>query len=184
MRLRPSTTLGLHAAVTLLLVSPAGLESDQGVAPPAELSEVRLQHLAIGKTYSVTHMVAAPLEIQNTSSDTLSVHLEIEIPARHELRDGALPIPSRGWVRLERTEFQLAAGHSQRTDVHVSVPYDPDLAGNTYQVDFRSRMVDAAGNERTTESVHRLLFTVEMDYRDDTEAQFALHQSCSHRRGR
>ncbi len=86
-------------------------------------------------------------------------------------------------MRLERTKFALPAGEVQRTDVEVSLPYDPDLAGKTFQVDFRSQMIDAAGGRRGKAQVHRLLFTVEMDYRDDTEAQFTFRTPHSEPRG-
>ncbi len=142
-----------------------------------------MPYLAIGKTYSVARLAAAPLVIRNTSNDTLHVRLEVEIPAHHELRDGAQPLPSLRWVRLERTKFALPAGEVQRTDVEVSLPYDPDLAGKTFQVDFRSQMIDAAGGRRGKAQVHRLLFTVEMDYRDDTEAQFTFRTPHSEPRG-
>ena len=184
MRLRPTTALGCFACVMVLAVGPGGLARDVGGGLSTEFGEVRLQHLAIGKTYSVVRLAAAPLITRNTSNDTLNVFLEVEIPARHELRDGALPLPSRGWVRVEESRFRLPAGVTRRTDVHVTLPYDPDLAGKTFQVNFRPHMVDAAGNTLGIERVHRLLFTAEMDYRDDTEAQFTLLRSRTDRYGR
>jgi hypothetical protein len=164
--------------------SPAWLAGDEGGGLRTEFGEVRLQHLAIGKTYSVARLAAAPLVIRNASDDTLLIQLQVEIPAHHELQDGALPLPSQSWVQLEQADFELPAGATQRSDVHVSLPYDPDLAGKTYQVDFHSHMIDAAGNKRGARRIHRLLFTVEMDYRDDTEAQFTSLQPRSGRRER
>lgn len=176
MRFRPTTASGSLAALAALLASPGWLAGEEGGGLRTEFGEVRLQHLAIGKTYSLARLAAAPLVIRNTSADTMHVHLEVEIPAHHELQDGALPLPSHSWVRLEQSEFELPAGATRRTDVHVSLPYDPDLAGKTYQVDFHPRMIDAAGNTRGAQRIHRLLFTVEMDYRDDTEARFTSLQ--------
>lgn len=158
-------TLSVHA------VPPHADEESGGLR--TEFGEVRLQNLAIGKTYSVSRMAAAPLVIRNTGEETLQVHLEVVVPSRHELRAGALPLPERRWVRLEKTDFLLPAGATVSTDVHLTLPYDPDLAGKTYQVDFWSGDVNARGGRRARGQSHLLLFTVEMDYRDDTEAQFS-----------
>lgn len=172
MRTPPSITLGACAAALFMLASPIELASDEPGAGHGEHDEIRLQRLAIGKTYSVTHLMAAPLVVHNTHGETLQVHLEVGIPPHHELEQGAMPLPSRAWVQLEHERFALPAGAARDTDVRVTVPYDPDLAGNTYQVDIRLRMVDACGRTRESGRIHRLVFTVEMDYRDDTEARF------------
>ena len=130
--------------------------------------EVRLPSLAIGKTYSTWRMGAPPLVLRNPSDDTLRVHVEIIVPARHELTPGALPVPDRNWVQLENDGFVLPPHATARTDVRLTLPYDPDLAGHLYQVDLWS---DASRTPRRngTGQRHRLLFTVERDYRDDTE---------------
>ncbi len=184
MRLRPTALWGTCACVLVMLVGPGGVARDASGGLSTEFGEVRLQHLAIGKTYSVVRLAEAPLVIRNTSEDTLHVFVEVEIPARHELRDHALPLPSLRWVRLENARFRLPAGTTRRTDVRVSLPYDPELAGKTFQVNFRSHMVDESGNTLGVERVHRLLFTVEMDYRDDTEARFTSLQPRAVRRDR
>lgn len=173
MRLRLATKLSGLAAVTLWsAAAPTGAEEPGGLR--TEFGEVRLQNLAIGKTYSVARLAAAPLVIRNTSAETLRVHVEVVVPSHHELRPGALPLPDESWVRLERANFALAAGRTVRTDVRVTLPYDPDLAGKTFQVNLWSSDLDARGEPRARAQVHRLLFNVEMDYRDDTEARFSL----------
>jgi hypothetical protein len=162
------------AALTLWSSAPSASAEENPGGLRTEFGEVRLQNLAIGKTYSVVRLAAAPLVIRNTSEESLRVHVQVVIPSHHELRSGALPLPEKRWVRLERADFVLPAGSTVRTDVRVTLPYDPDLAGKTFQVDLWSSDLDARGEPRGRVQVHRLLFNVEMDYRDDTEARFSL----------
>jgi hypothetical protein len=138
-----------------------------------EFNDVHLPSLAIGKTYSTWRIAEAPLVVRNTSGDTLRVHLEVVIPARHELRPGALPVPDRHWVQFDSTDFVLPPHSSASTDVRLSLPYDPDLAGHTYEAVLWSGNVGHGGAQSGGGSRHPLLFTVAMDYRDDTEIDCA-----------
>ena len=164
---------GKLGAVAALAALAAGAAAENTGGLRSEFGEVRVERLAIGKTYSLSHVAATPLVLRNTSDTALSVRIDVCIPSHHELRDGALPLPDPSWLQLERRRFDLPARSSLRTDVRVTVPYDPDLAGKTFQVDFWSHVV---GDPRKRSGQrHRLVFTVAMDYRDDTEAMFSLH---------
>ena len=151
----------------------AGAQDRSGGGLRTEFSDVHLPSLAIGKTYSTWHMAEAPLVVRNTSDDTLRVHLDVAIPARHDVRPGALPVPDRHWVQFDNTDFVLPPHSSASTDVRLSLPYDPDLAGHTYQVDLWSGNVGRGGVQYDSGQRHPLLFTVAMDYRDDTEIDCA-----------
>lgn len=157
-------------ATLLAAVLPAALTAGSS----SESSEVRLPNLAIGKTYSTWRMGQPPLVLHNGGRDTLTVHVEILIPARHELCPGALPVPDRSWVQLEGNDIVLLPHGTARTDVRLTLPYDPELAGHLYQVDLWSSGVGDTSRERSRGQRHRLLFTVEKDYRDDTEIDLAF----------
>lgn len=130
---------------------------------------VRLPSVAIGKSYSTWRQSDAPLVVRNPTPDTLVVRVELQIPPRHLLRQGARPVPDRAWIELERHEFVLAPGRAARTDVRLSLPYDPDLAGHLYQVDLWTTTLPRREIAPSAPQRHHLLFSVEMDYRDDTE---------------
>jgi hypothetical protein len=142
---------------------------------PSDAAEVRLPSLAIGKSYSTWRMSEPPLVLRNPTDDTIRVHVEILVPARHELRAGALPVPDRTWVELEAADLVLAPRAVARTDVRLSLPYEPEIAGHLYQVDLWTSVVELHSRRRPERQRHRLLFTVEKDYRDDTE----IDLSCS-----
>ena len=169
MRFRQSLGV-LGGTLVLATCSGSVVSGEKAAALHTEFGDVRLQNLAIGKTYSVTHMASEQLMISNTSGDSLFVHVETAVPAKHHLQVNALPVPDRNWVRLETTDLVLAAHSTVWTDVYLSLPYDPDLAGKMFQVDILSR--DVKHGKETQR--HRLLFTVEMDPLDDTEWTFSL----------
>ena len=169
MRFRQSLGL-LGGFLVLATCTEPTVSGERAAALHTEFGEVRLQNLAIGKTYSVTLMASEPFVVTNTSDDSLFVHVEAVVPAQHHLRGEALPVPNRDWVRLETSDLVLAAHSTVWTDVYLSLPYDPDLAGKLFQVDILSRDIHR-GKETQR---HRLLFTVEMDPLDDTEWIFSL----------
>jgi hypothetical protein len=161
-------------AVIALLAStflPAAAVPGDG-APAA--TEVRLPSVAIGKTYSTRRLSQSPFVIRNDGADTLFVTVQIGIPTRHGVCTGAQPLPDRSWVRLDADCLVVPPRTVRRTDVHLSLPYDPDLAGNTYQVYIWSTQQRAGRRPAAVRRCHRLLFRVEMDYRDDTATDFAL----------
>lgn len=162
------TSVAVLALASGLL--PAGADEHDG---GSALGEVRLPSLAIGKSYSTWRQEQPPVVVRNDTDDTLLVHLEIAPPVRYELRRGALPVPDRGWVRLENDTLVLPPRTHERADVRLTLPYDPDLAGHTYQVDLWAGTMRRDGTLATDAERHRLLFTVVLDYRDDTEIDVA-----------
>lgn len=137
----------------------------------ARYAEVRLPSVAIGKTFSTWRLSQAPMVVRNTSDDTVIVHLGLVVPARHDLRPGTRAVPDRDWIHVETNDFVLPPHSEERTDVRLSLPYDPDLAGHTYQADL-VRYERRADGRWVKGERSRLLFTVEMDFRDDTELDF------------
>lgn len=169
--MRPCTTRSACALAVLLAAPLFRAAADSGHGGLG-IDEVRLPGLAIGKTYSTWHLAQAPVVVRNASDDTVQVRVGFTVPARHELRGKAEPLPDRQWVEVESELLVVAPGGTAQTDVLLSVPYDPELAGHTYQVDLWSRSVARDGSLGAVQR-HRLLFRVEMDYRDDTEIDFA-----------
>lgn len=166
----------ITALVILLPLLPVAAEQDVVAFGAAE---VRLPRLAIGRTYSTWHLAQAPVVVQNTSPDTVRVRIAVVVPARHELHHGARPVPDPSWIQLDSAWLVVPPRCTRHADALLSLPYEPELAGHLYEVDLQSWIVTADGSVVGTPRRHRLLFTVEMDYRDDTEIDFAL-RSTSH----
>jgi hypothetical protein len=165
--------MGRATARALVLLLPLFVTAAESERVDFGEPEVRLPKLAIGRTYSTRQFAQAPLEIENHSDDTVRVWVQAVVPARHDVRAGVLPMPDRGWLQLD-TQWLVVPPHgTAATDVVLSLPYDPELAGHTYQVDLRSFEIGTDSRAAITSRRHRLLFTVEMDFRDDTEIDFA-----------
>lgn len=175
MRFRQSLgfLLGIPA---LALGSGTTVSSESASALHTEFGEVRLQNLAIGKTYSVARIASEQFVVSNTSDDSLFVHMEAVVPRQHQLRQNALPVPDESWIRLENSYLALAGHSTVWTDVYLTLPYDPDLAGKLFQVDILSRDAERGRDSQR----HRLLFTVEMDPEDDTEWIFSMRSLHRH----
>ena len=85
MRFRQS--LGVLGGILVLATCTESVVSgEKAAALRTEFGEVRLQNLAIGKTYSVARMASEQLVITNTGSDSLFVHVEPVVPAQHHLQ--------------------------------------------------------------------------------------------------
>lgn len=159
-------------AAWVLMLMPLVTAASRDVA--LQQADVRLPSVAIGKTYSTWRLSQSPFVIHNRSNDTLFVNVQIGIPTRLTVRPGARPLPDRSWVQLANERLVVPPRATRRTDVRLSLPYDPDLADHTYQVDIWSSQVRGRDRLPASRTCHRVLFRVEMDYRDDTAADFAL----------
>ncbi len=164
----------ITALLLLLPLLRAAAEQDDVAFGAAE---VRLPRLAIGRTYSTWHLAQAPVVVQNSGDDTVRVHIAVVVPARHELHRGARPVPDAGWIQLDSDWLVVPPHCTQHADVLLTLPYEPRLAGHLYEVDLQSCIVSADGSDMGSPRRHRLLFTVEMDYRDDTEIDFAMRST-------
>ncbi len=163
--------IGAWLVLPALLFHPAAAAPRENASPPAD---VRLPSVAIGKSYSTLRLSQSPFVVRNTSADTLIVTVQIGIPSRSALCSGARPLPDPSWVRLATDRLIVPPHATRRTDVHLSLPYDPDLAGNTYQVNIWSTQRHAGRSLPAVRRCHRIVFRAEMDYRDDTATDFAL----------
>lgn len=105
-------------------------------------SEVTLENLEIGKTYSTKEVAGLPLIVVNTGKEAVDLKIEILLPATSELKEGFEPIPDISWIELEKTEFKnIKPNDSAQTDVLISIPDEPQYQGKRYQVFIWSHTV-------------------------------------------
>lgn len=98
-------------------------------------SEVTLENLEIGKTYSTKEAAKLPLEIVNTGKAPINLKVELVMPQEQELKTGFEPIPNLSWAKLEKIEFNnIGPNKSAVTDVVVSIPNKEKFKGKKYQV--------------------------------------------------
>ena len=98
-------------------------------------SEVALENLEIGKTYSTKEKADLPLVVVNTGKEPVDLKVELLLPEASELKEGFGAIPDLGWIKLEKTEFkEMKPDEAATTDVIISIPDDRQYQGKKYQV--------------------------------------------------
>lgn len=105
-------------------------------------SEVTLEDLYIGKTYSTKEVANLPLTVVNTGKEPVDLKIEILIPDKSELKAGFQPIPKLSWIKLEKEEFKgVKPNETATTDVIISIPKDKEYLDKNYQVFIWSHTV-------------------------------------------
>lgn len=123
----------LLAVFKLYLIIPFASLYAAGLS--TTFSEITIDNLNIGRTYSIKEAIDLPLEILNTSNEPVDLELKLLLPEPQELKIGYESIPSLAWVELERTEFiALRPNGIATTDVVISIPDDEEYLGKQYQV--------------------------------------------------
>ena len=98
-------------------------------------SEVKIENLSIGTSYSTTKEAGLPLNVVNTGDEPIDLKVDILLPEQSELKEGFEPIPDIGWITLENDEFKgVKPKDSAIADVNISIPDDPKYLGKKYQV--------------------------------------------------
>lgn len=121
-------------------------------------SEVLLEDLESGKTYSTKETAGLPLAVVNTGTEPVDLKIELIIPQTEELKDGFEPIPDLSWIKLGKTEFKaIKPNASAITDVRISIPKDKEYKGKKYQIFIWSHTV---GKSIGIGLKSKLLFTV------------------------
>jgi len=126
MRLRQ--TLGVLLGFLALVTSSDTTRSQQSTSSlHTEFGEVHLQNLAIGKTYSVARIASEQFVVSNTGDDSLFVRVEAVIPAQHQLRAHALPVPDRDWFQVDLLSRDVRrVRDTQRHRLLFTVEMDPE----------------------------------------------------------
>lgn len=146
--------------VTALLVTLCALSPSlwaKGLS--TGFSELIIEDLGLGKTYSTKEVANLPLVVVNTGDEPVDLVMEPLIPDASELKEGYEPIPDLGWIKLEETEFKdIQPKEAAVTDVMISIPADDIYRGKRYQVFIWSHTI---GTKIGVGLKSKLLFTIE-----------------------
>ena len=135
-KMRKTVFIIIFLIITARLSFAGGLSTTFG--------EVVVDDLAVGKAYSMKNDAKFPLSIKNTSSQTVSLLLEVLYPEKSELKKGYEAIPDVSWIKLEQNSFEVAPEASATTDVIISVPDKKKYSGMKYQVYIWSHTIGKA----------------------------------------
>ncbi|MDI6704471.1 MAG: hypothetical protein QME40_07365 [bacterium] len=120
----------LSCFIILLLFN---LESVEARGLRTHFSEVVIENLRIGHSYSVKGIANLPLCVTNTSNRSVILKIEALAPCKEELREGYEAIPDISWIGFEKDLFELEEGEEAVTDVIISIPDSEEYLGKRYQ---------------------------------------------------
>jgi hypothetical protein len=126
-KLRAPAAAALLLALAALPAGASGLRTTFG--------EVRVGHLKIGQTYSLTQLLNLPLRLVNTGAENIDVRIET-VPVTDDLVKGYEAAPD--WLRISQSTFTIGPNREIATDLIVTIPNDPTLLGRRFQVDIWS----------------------------------------------
>lgn len=97
-------------------------------------SEVTVDGLEPGTTYSMKETAHLPLEVVNTGDEPVDLIIELVMPGIEELKEGYEAIPDLSWIGVEVTKFQgIPPGGSAIADIMVTVPDEDQFRGRKFQ---------------------------------------------------
>jgi hypothetical protein len=119
--------------------------------------EVQLECVPIAGRYALD---MKPIELENKSDFTMSIHIEALVPRPDEIRGGFDPIPDPAWVQFEPREFTVSANGHARSRVVLYIPEDEKLTGRKFEVSIFIRGVPVESPSVGVGLKPRLYFTV------------------------
>lgn len=128
------------AVLGVILIMACGLTlawrvSVYALGLTTRFSQVTLENLETGKSYSTKELAGLPLEVVNTGKEPVDLKIELLLPEPGELKQGFQPIPDLSWIKLEKKEFKnILPNAAASTDVVINIPDEPRYAGKKYQL--------------------------------------------------
>lgn len=128
-------------------------------------SEVTLENLEIGKSYSTKEVAKLPLVVVNTGNEPIDLKIELLMPQSEELKEGFQAIPDLGWIKLEQTDFrEIQPNEAATCDVIISIPGEAQYQGKKYQLFIWSHTV---GRRIGVGLKSKLLFSITDSHEDN-----------------
>jgi len=144
--------------ILILILSLTYIPTLEAAGLSTGFSEVTLEGLDIGKSYSTQETAHLPLIVVNTGEESLDLKIELLLPEAQELKEGFTPIPDLAWIKLEQSEFkEIAPNASATTDILINIPNDKQYQGKKYQAYIWSHSV---GRTIGVGLKSKLLFTI------------------------
>jgi len=153
-------SLNRFLIVTLLVCAMSALHA-VGLSTP--FADVKIEQVPLGKKFMVTHSAADGVSLMNLDDQPVKVRLTAAKPGPTELRDGALPIPSLDWVRIEPDAAVIPPHGQALFKVFLKVPNSKEFADRYYQVMIwtRGEVSRSQGIGLTAGLISRLRFRTE-----------------------
>lgn len=133
--------------------------SQYGMAGLAtSFSEVSIDNLQIGKTYSLKKIFNMPYSVKNKDITT-SIKIKLVSTEGNYLRPGYQTLKKFDWIKLEKTNFiNVKSGETVYSDIIISPPNKKKYLGKKYQVSILAETYTKAKSTLSMESAVESFF--------------------------
>jgi hypothetical protein len=122
-----------------LLLSAESSRAAMGLT--SKFVDVVIENMKPGHSYNLRELKGVPYEVKNKGDAPVNVVIEIVPPEKKQLQDSYEPIPDPSWIKATPDKHGMAAGSNAFSDLIISVPDDPALAGRHFQAMIWSHTV-------------------------------------------
>lgn len=115
-------------------------------------SDLVMENVSPGAVINLRQIRGIPYLVRNKSSYALDVISQAVEPVGGTLREGYQAAPSPEWIKMIPGKFHLNPGETASAEVVLTVPNDPALVGQHFQLNLQSR---AVGRSYLAVAVHQ-----------------------------
>lgn len=110
-------------------------------------TEVVIDNLQLGKSYSLKKIFNMPYNVKNIGRGIVGIKIKIEMPDKRILRKGYEIPEDFQWIKLERTNFQnVKPGETVYSDIIINIPDNDKYLGKQYQVSIVAETYSSGDN--------------------------------------
>lgn len=119
-----------RALLAAALLTPASAWAKIGLS--SQFINVAIENLKPGRTYNLRELKGVPYTVKNRGDEAVDVQVEVLAPQGKDVREPYAPIPDPSWVRLNPDRYRLNPKDAGFSDLVISIPDDPALAGRHF----------------------------------------------------
>lgn len=99
----------------------------------SQFSDVVMENLRPGRSYNLRELRGIPYTVKNRGDAMAEVQVESVLPQKIEARPPYESVPDPSWIRIVPERYRLAPGEAGFSDIIITIPDDPSLAGRHFQ---------------------------------------------------
>lgn len=117
-----------------------------GLGLSTDFNNIFIENLQIGQEYNLTKVSNLMFKAKNTSENKVKIKVQPVYPGEQNLREGFEIIPSTDWLKLSKTEFDVAPQGYAVSDVIITIPENKKYLGKKFQVNMWSHISSVEGD--------------------------------------
>lgn len=123
----------LLCALSVLFLLAAGRPAHAKIGLSSQFVDVVLENLKPGHSYNIRELKGVPYTVKNRGDSPAEIAVEVVSPSSAECRTPYEPVPDPTWIQVRPSNYRLNAGQPGFSDLVITLPDDPALAGRHFQ---------------------------------------------------